>query len=161
MAHKHSIFDDHHHHHHHHEHVEYRRPFNLTTELGLFALKKLDAMNPDILREREKRLLNPSAPGVLTHVVHATLSLATPIFAYSVWRNFGAKYFLRPQVFLPLGVLVGVNIGFQNVANYMRELTLTIPRGNLVSHYKNQYGESFLLDVLDPAYRLPDSLASR
>ena len=48
MANTHAQFEGHHHHHH-HGHVEYRRPHNIDTSLGLFALKKLNAINPEFL----------------------------------------------------------------------------------------------------------------
>jgi hypothetical protein len=120
--------------------VEYRRPFNIDTNLGLFALKKINAMNPEYLREKDKRLLNPSAPGVITHLVHGFLLASIPIYGYNVWRNFGVKAFLRPVVALPLGVLFGTSIAFQNVSNYVRELTLSSSRKSMVSYYKDQLG---------------------
>jgi hypothetical protein len=97
-------------------------------------------MNPEILREKDKRLLNPSGPGVLTHLVHGFLLASLPIYTYNIWRNFGTKAFLRPIVALPLGVLFGTSIAFQNVANYMRELTFELPRSRMVSYYKDTYG---------------------
>jgi hypothetical protein len=97
-------------------------------------------MNPEYLREKDKRLLNPSGPGVITHLIHGLLLFTTPIYTYSVWSNFGAKAFLRPVVILPLAALFGSNIFFQHVANYMRELTLGPARKNMVSFYKDQLG---------------------
>lgn len=155
MNHRNQKFEAHHHHHQHHSHVEYRAPFNITTEIGLFSLKKLNAMNPDILKEKEKRLLNPSAPGVITYVAHSFLLFTTPIYAFTMWKNFGFKSFVSPKVFIPLGLLMGTSIGFQHVANYARELTFAYPRSKLVQKYKDQYGEKFLIDVLEPTFRLP------
>jgi hypothetical protein len=47
-------------------------------------------MNPEYLREKDKRLLKPSAPGVITHLIHGATYLTAPIYSYAVWRNFGA-----------------------------------------------------------------------
>jgi hypothetical protein len=108
--------------------------------LGLFALKKLNAMNPGYLREKDKRLLNPSAPGVISHLIHGLFLVSIPVYAYSVWSNHGAKAFLRPAVALPLGALFTTSYLFQRVANYMRELTLGPARKNMVAFYKDQLG---------------------
>jgi hypothetical protein len=157
MAHRTQKFEAHHHHHAHHDHVEYRRPFNLTTDLGCYALKKLNAINPEILRVQDKRLLQPSGPGVITHLAHGLILASLPVYAFAVWKNHGLKAFARPLVSLPLAVLFGGSYVFQNVASYCRELTFSLPRSSMVSHYKDIYGEKFLLDVLEPTFRLPES----
>jgi hypothetical protein len=115
-----SQFDGHHHHHHHHEHVEYRRPFNIDTNLGLFALKKLNVMNPDILKEKEKVLLKAVAPGAITHIVQGCYILSTSTFLYYTWNNFGFRGFARPQAIIGLGGVVVSYIAFQKAANYIR-----------------------------------------
>ena len=97
-------------------------------------------MNPEYLREKDKRLLNPSAPGVITHLVHGLFLVSIPVYSYSVWNNFGFKAFLRPAVAVPLVGLVGTNYLFQRVANYLRELTLGPARKNMVAFYKDQLG---------------------
>jgi len=140
MARKTSVFDAHHHHHSHHEHLEYERPQKLTTPLGLFALKKLNAMNPDYLSEKDKRLLKPSAPGVITSVLHACLGFTVPVYAFSVWKNHGWVAFARPKILLPLIILMGANIGFQYTACGIRELWLSIPRSSMVNRYKGLHG---------------------
>lgn len=118
-------------------------------------------MNPEILRESDKRLLNPSGPGVITHLGHGLIIAAVPIYAFTIWKDFGLKVFLRPVLALPIGVLVGLSVVFQNVANYCRELTFELPRSRMVSHYKDIYGEKFLIDVLEPSFRLPESLENK
>lgn len=105
--------------------------------------------------------MNPSGPGVLTHLTYGLFLVSIPVYTFSVWKNFGFKAFLRPTVALPLGALVGANFVFQNVATYMRELTFEIPRTRMVNHYKDIYGEKFLIDVLEPKFRLPESLESK
>lgn len=161
MAHQQAVFDAHHHHHHHHDHVEYRRPFELTTSLGLFALKKLNAMNPDILQESEKKLLNASAPGVISSLGHGAILFGATVYAGFVWKNLGLAGFARPVALIPLGGFAGAFVVFNWTANYLRELTLSGPRRKLISTYKDRYGASFLLDVLEPRFRLPESMSGQ
>ena len=97
-------------------------------------------MNPEYLREKDKRLLNPSGPGVITHLIHGAILLTTPIYSYVVWSNFGAKAFLRPAIITPLVALFGFNIFSQHVTNYIREMTLAPARKSMVSYYKDQLG---------------------
>ena len=124
MAHQHAPFEAHHHHHHHHEHVEYHRPETLNTNLGLYSLKKLNAMNPDILKESEKRLLQPSAPGVLTSLVHGAFIFGATGYTAYIYRYLGGRAFLRPNVLLPYGVIAAGMIVFQSFSSKIRELTL-------------------------------------
>jgi len=105
--------------------------------------------------------LRPSAPGVITGLIHGGILLSLPIFAFTAWKNYGIKSFARPQVFIPLGVIVGTSFTFQTVANYCRELTFSLPRANLVTRFKDTYGEKFLLDVLEPSFRLPSGLETK
>jgi hypothetical protein len=135
-----SKFEAHHHHHHHHKHQEYVRPEKLTTPLGLFALHKLNVMNPDILKEKEKRLLKPSAPGVITSVIHAFINLAMPLYVYSVWRNHGWAGFRQVRAVLPLAALVGINYGFQQTSSVIRELWMSGARRKMVNQYKDLNG---------------------
>ena len=109
MAHRHATFENHHHHHHHHEHVEYRRPHSLNTDLGLFALKKLNAINPDILTEQDKRLLNPVAPGVISFLINGSLAVGTTVLAATTWARFGMGGFLKPQVAVGLVGFLGAS----------------------------------------------------
>lgn len=150
-------FEGHHHHHHHHKVPEYKRPAAITTPLGLFALKKLTAMNPDILSFKEKRLLKAAEPGVLTHLGYGALLLTFPFYVIPVYRNFGLKAFLRPQVGAPLVGLIAATIAFQPLANYCRESLWSVPRRKLVEKYKDRWGEEYLLDVLNPTFRLPEA----
>lgn len=114
-------------------------------------------MNPNILKEKEKVLLNAVAPGAITHIIQGFFLLSTTTFSYYTWNNFGFKGFARPQTVVGLGGLVVSYIAFQKVTNYMRESTFAFSRSKLVKDYKEKYGEKFLIDVLDPNFRLPDS----
>jgi hypothetical protein len=77
-------------------------------------------MNPDYLTEKEKRLLKPSAPGVITGVFHTILTLSVPTYILAIWNNQGWVAFNRPKVLLPIAVLYGAQYGFQYVSNISR-----------------------------------------
>jgi hypothetical protein len=93
-------------------------------------------MNPDILKEKEKILLNPVAPGAITHIMQSIFILSTTAFTYYTWNNFGFKGFVRPQALVRFGGLLVSYIVFQKVANYAREATFSYPRSKLVKDYK-------------------------
>lgn len=114
-------------------------------------------MNPDILKEKEKILLNAAGPGPITHLIHGFFIVSTTTLSYYTWNNFGFKGFLRAPAVVGLGGLCVSYLAFQKISNYMREMTFALPRRNLVNDYKEKYGEKFLIDVLDPNFRLPDS----
>ena len=156
MKRQHSQFEGHHHDHHHHEHVEYRRPSKLDTNLGLFALKKLNAIDPTMLSESDKRLLQPVAPGAITYLLHGALLSTAGLYTYSAWRNIGFSFLIKRKTLIPFVALVGLAVNFQFVANYARELIpWAYARAALVNRSKQKYGEKFLLDVLEPTFRLP------
>jgi hypothetical protein len=61
---------------------------------------------------------------------------------------------LISRAMLPVVVL---GVGFKAVEygiNFGRELLFSRHRGDLVQKYKNKLGESYLLDVLDPSFRI-------
>lgn len=87
--------------------------------------------------------------------------MATSGFALSVWRREGSRGFVRPQVAVTCGALFGSIFTFQFVANYFREFTLAWPRRNMVNRYRDLYGEKYLLDVLDPNFRLPETTVEK
>lgn len=114
-------------------------------------------MNPDILAEREKNLLKPVAPGITTNFWHGFLIASAGIYSAYVWRALGLKGIARnPLSVVPAGVFFGGAVAFDVLANYARELTWYFPRKNMVESYKARYGDGFLLDVLDPRFRLPE-----
>jgi len=113
-------------------------------------------MNPDILTEHEKRLLQPAAPGILTNLIHGLLIFSAPAYAFSVWTNHGIKTLIRPTAFLPLAAIVGGDFVFQRVSSSARELLWGQSRADLVNSYKARWGEDYLLDSLNPVFRLPD-----
>ena len=79
-------------------------------------------------------------------------------YAAYVWRKLGTRGFIRPAVVLPLGVLMGGWVGTNFVLNDVRELTFSPARTSMVSRYTDQWGSKFLLDVLEPSFRLPEEL---
>ena len=113
-------------------------------------------MNPDILKSNEKYLLKSAEPGALTHILHGFTLLLVPAYFLPVYRNFGMKGFLRPKVTAPLFGLIGLNIVLQPIANRFRESLWSGSRERLVENYKEKWGEEYLLDVLNPTFRLPE-----
>ena len=128
---------------------------SLNTNLGLFALKKLNACDPELLSQREKRLLQAVAPGVISHLIYGSLLAATGWYTFYAWKNLGFGFVANKKTVAVLGGLIGTTYGSQVVLNYLRELTWSFSRSNLVENYKQKYGEKFLLDVLEPTFRLP------
>ena len=74
-------------------------------------------MNPEILTQHDKRLLNASAPGVLTHLVHASFAVGVTGYTTYIWRKLGVLGFARPAVVVPLAGMVGSWVGVNWVAN--------------------------------------------
>ena len=77
-------------------------------------------MNPDILKEKEKILLNAAAPGAITGIFQGIYIVSTSALTYYTWNNFGFKGFLRPQAIIGLGGIAASYICFQKIANFMR-----------------------------------------
>ena len=108
--------------------------------------------------QKDKRLLNAAAPGVISNLIHSSFAIGTCGYAVYVWKNLGLLGFARPAVTLPLFGIVGTWMTTNYVTNYIRELQWTSSRSKMVSLYKDQWGEKFLLDVLEPSFRLPQEL---
>lgn len=77
-------------------------------------------MNPDVLRQQDKKLLNPSAPGVITHLIYGAILVATSAYTLYAWRIHGIKFLAKPKLLIPLAGVFGVNFVFQEVANRCR-----------------------------------------
>ncbi|CAM6002618.1 unnamed protein product [Sphagnum balticum] len=138
MAHKHQIFASHHHEHH-HGHTDFLRPHSIDTNLGLYALKKLNTINQDILTEREAiaeaqrtRSDQPLAlewldrPEWELHLLHLE-------------KFWGKKVPAASVAVIALG-LYGSLVAFEHGSNFLRELLWTGGRSRLVNKYKNLYG---------------------
>ena len=70
-----------------------------------------------------------------------------------VFRSFGYQG-LVSKAMIPV---VGIAVGFKAVEyglNYGREMLFSRQRGELVEKYKNRLGKDYLLDVLEPSFRL-------
>lgn len=152
-----SFLGHHHHHHAHHGHGheqhEFQVPEKLTTGLGLYALKKLNAINPHLLSVRESRLLEPVTPGPITYFITGAWYLATGVVGVHLWRTKGLKGFASLSVLPLLGLIAAKHVTLHTV-NYVREQTYSLDRKRLVTDYVEKYGEQFLLNVLHPAFRL-------
>ena len=113
-------FQGHHHHHHKHSHAKYQRPTVFSQSLGLYALKKLDAMNPRLFSVYEQRLLNPVAPGVITYLAYAGIIASMVGYSLYIWRGAGLKAFVGKSV-LPV---IGMGVAFKGITygmNMVRE----------------------------------------
>lgn len=97
-------------------------------------------MNPDILQESEKKLLQPSAPGVISSLGHGAILGGATLYSLYVWKNLGIAGFTRPLVLVPIGGFAGAFVVFNWAASYLREFTLSGSRRKLVSTYKDRYG---------------------
>ena len=121
LSHSLGSFRGHHHHHHHaHSKVAYQRPKTLDTNLGLFALKKLTAMNPRLLTMSERRLLQPVAPGFLTYFSYATMLSIMSGYGVYIWRGYGYKAFVSKPVLPLIGLAVAYK-GTMYGINFVRE----------------------------------------
>ncbi len=77
-------------------------------------------MNPELLKESEKGLLKPSAPGAYTHTVCGLLLLTSAAYGVFAWKRFGLKGFINPIVSFPLGALIFTSISAQWIYTYVR-----------------------------------------
>lgn len=153
----------HHHHghgHHHddhgkHEHKqsEFKRPEKLTTSLGLYALKKLEAINPTFLTVRESRLLQPVTPGPITYFINAGFYISAGLYGAYLWRTRGIRGFGTLAVLPFAGLIAGRYITNEGLS-YLRDFFYFNQRKAMVNSYAGKYGEDFLLDVLNPSFRL-------
>lgn len=112
-------------------------------------------MNPKILTAREKRLLEPVAPGFLTYSFYAFTASLTAGYGAYVWRGYGYMGFLGKPVIPFIGLYLFCK-GSQYGVNYIREQLYTPERNQLVDQYRMRFGEQYLLDVLDPSFKLTE-----
>ena len=152
MGHEKDLFSAHHHEHH-HSTVQYQRPKQLTTPIGLYALKKLNAIEPNLLTVREKRLLEPVVPGFLSYLIYGGFLAVMGGYTAVVFRSHGYQGLIS-KAMLPV-IALGVSMkGTEYGLNYGREMLYSRQRNALVENYKKRLGENYLLDVLDPKFRL-------
>ena len=74
-------------------------------------------MNPEILTERDKRLLNTPAPGVISNLVHGAFLCSMTGYTAWVWKKLGTAGLFRPAVVVPFGGLVAGWVGANWVMN--------------------------------------------
>lgn len=125
----------------------------MTTPIGLYALKKLNAIEPSYLTVREKRLLNPVAPGFISYLIYGSFMAGMGVYTAYVFRSFGYKGLISKAMIPAVGIAVGYKV-VEFGLNYGRELLFAKQRGDLVEKYRNRLGKDYLLDVLDPSFRL-------
>jgi len=85
-------------------------------------------------------LLQPVAPGVITHLAYGGLMLATGWYAFYSWKTLGYSFVMNPKTVIGVGALVGANYAAQIVFNYGREFLWSFDRSKLVGKYKQKYG---------------------
>ena len=100
------------------------------------------------MTEKDKRLLNTPAPGVISSLVQGAFLCSISAYSAWTWRKLGTIGFAKPAVIVPLGGMVAGWIGTNWVMNELREWQFGPARSRMVSRYSDQWGEKFLLDVL-------------
>lgn len=128
-------------------------PEKLNTGLGLYALKKLNAINPRFLSVRESRLLEPVTPGPITYFITGAWYIVTGVVGVHLWRTKGLRGFASLSVLPLLGLIAAKHVTLHTV-NYIREQSYSLDRKRLVQDYTEKLGEQYLLNVLHPAFRL-------
>ena len=84
----------------------------------MFALKKLNAIEPNYLTVKEKRLLQPVAPGFISYLIYGTFYATMGLYTAYLFRSMGYKGLVSkailPAVILGVGYKVfeyGLNAG--------------------------------------------------
>ena len=113
-----SSYEGHHHHHSHHT-TKYVPPKSLNNGLALFALKKLNAIDPDFLTVKEKRLLQAVAPGIISYILNFGFLASQGLYTIYIWRGFGLRGLFGFKI-LPLAGLLGAQYVTMRGVNYVR-----------------------------------------
>ena len=79
--------------------------------------------------------------------------MATGSYSYYLWRTRGLKGFASIAA-IPIAALVGTRLATNEGLSYVRDYLFYFQRKELVRNYTEKYGEKFLLNVLNPAFRL-------
>lgn len=119
-------------------------------------MKKLNAIEPKYLNVHEKRLLQPVAPGFISYMIYGVFYASIGGYSAYVFRSFGYKGLVSKAMIPALALFAGykaVDYGL----NIGRELLFSRQRSELVEKYKRKLGKEYLLDVLDPEFRLSPS----
>ena len=116
-------------------------------------MKKLNAIEPSYLSVREKRLLNPVAPGFISYLIYGTFAGSMSVYSAYLFRTMGYQGFATKAV----APVIVIGVAYKAVEyglNAGRELLFSRQRKNLVEKYQRKFGPNYLLDILDPAFRL-------
>lgn len=87
----------------------------------MFALKKLNAIEPKYLNVKEKRLLQPVAPGFISYMIYGVFFASMGGYTTYVFKSFGYKG-LVSKAMIPV---VALGVGYKAVEyglNWGREL---------------------------------------
>jgi hypothetical protein len=79
--------------------------------------------------------------------------VATGSYGVYLWRTRGFKGFFSLAA-IPFFGLSLLRRGSMEVVSYIRENQYYIQRKNMVKDFTERYGESYLLKILNPAFRL-------
>jgi hypothetical protein len=99
--------------------------------LGLYALKKLNAIEPMYLSVREKRLLQPVAPGFISYLIYGTFFVGMGGYSTYVFKSLGYKGFVSKAMIPVAGLAVGYK-AVEYGLNWGRELLFASDRSELV-----------------------------
>jgi hypothetical protein len=147
------ILPGHHHSHHHKKsNIQYKAPEQLNKGLALYAIKKLSVLDPH-MPQKDQRIINPVRPGVLSWMAVMGAYGTTALWGIYVWRTLGFKGFLGKGGLVFAG-LWGASLASIRVCDELREMSAWWRRSKLVNKYRSKYGDEYLLQVLDPSFRL-------
>jgi hypothetical protein len=79
-------------------------------------------MNPNILTEKEKRLLEPVAPGIISSIAITLPLLINSFIAFNIWRKNGIRGIFTQKSLFTLGGLSVLTLITTHTVNYLREL---------------------------------------
>lgn len=105
FQHKYGSFDGHHAHGS-HATAKYVAPKTLNNSLTLFALKKLNAMDPNFLTHKEKRLLQAVSPGIISYTLNFGFLASQFGYVIYIWRGFGVRQLLGFKILPVFGLLL-------------------------------------------------------
>lgn len=86
-------------------------------------------------------------------MVDNTFKLSIAGYVAYVWRSLGWKGFASKAA-IPLAALIVGHRATMYGVNFIREGVFSFHRSQMVEKYTNQYGAEFLLNALNPSFRL-------